>query len=424
MIRSVAFAFVTKVSGAAMVFIALPIISHGLSADDYATFLTTMNIGAAAGLPFAPFEALYIREMARAFASEDHTLARTAVRNTFGANTALTLIVFIGLAIGLLATHSFIPFRSSMLLGIVLFVLQIAASWGQSYRIAERSDYVSSIVQTICNVSMVAILAVLSMTQQMTDFSVSAVYFGIPALGALFIFCQILLNRRVRMRVDRSAFVALKDRVPECVPLYLGPVANYVRVYASSMLVLAASNSYNYIVFSTSIILIARLVNPVTLITRPMMPAFIDALHRNDILWLVRLKHAFFVAAAFGAVAAAILPFFLHEKIVYFAFPKDVHDVSIVYVIFCSYFAFAYALVALLAPLYIGSHRAALYGLFNLAFTLAAAVVGTLLCGKFGASAMMGALAVITTMCGIFLLTNTAWTKDSYLLKHGDGRLV
>ncbi|MCI0690522.1 hypothetical protein L0337_00780, partial [candidate division KSB1 bacterium] len=172
MIRSVGFALVAKTSGGAMVFIALPIVAHGLPAVDYASFLTTVNIVAAVGLVFAPFGMLYIRELAHAFASENPARAKTAIKNTFGIHAILTLTVFTVVTIGFLAAGSFIPLRSSMLLGLVLNITQIGAGWAQVYRVAERSDYVTSLVQMICNISMAASLVVLSMTNQMTDFSV------------------------------------------------------------------------------------------------------------------------------------------------------------------------------------------------------------------------------------------------------------
>ncbi|MCI0465699.1 MAG: hypothetical protein L0Y57_01620 [Beijerinckiaceae bacterium] len=424
MFRSVAFAFVTKLSGAATVFIGLPIIAHSLPVGDYAIFLATMNIAAAAGLVFAPFGLLYIRELSHAFASEDRTEAERAVKATFGCHAALTAGVLALLTIGFLAMGSTNYFKASVLLGISLNTLAMAASWGQVYRIAERSDYVTSIIQTMSNIIMVASLATLSITNNLTDMSVSAVYFGVPAMGELLVFSQLLLKRRLRPRLDRSALAAFKTRVPRTIPLFLAPISNYVIVYGISIIVLSVSDTYNYIVISTSILLIARIVNPVSLITRPMMPAFIDARQRNDIKWLVMLKRIFLAAAAIGAVMAAILPFIVSEKIIYFAFPKEVHGLSLVYLMFCSYFAFSYALVTLLEPLFIGAHRASFYGLSNLAFTLAAAAAGTLFGGKFGAAAMMGALAISTTLNGLFLLAKTSWTKDSYALKHDGGRLA
>jgi hypothetical protein len=146
-----------------------------------------------------------------------------------------------------------------------------------------------------------------------------------------------------------------------------------------------------------------------------MMPAFIDALHRRDTAWLTRLKKLLFGAAAIGAIIAGTLPFGINKSIITFAFPKEVSDLPIIYIIFCSYFAFAFAFVALLAPLYIGAHRAVFYGILNFAFTLAGVAVGALLCMRFGASAMMGSLAVMMTICAIFLLAAISLVIDSHL---------
>ncbi len=413
MIRSVAFAFVTKISGGATVFIALPIISHGMSASDYATFLTTMNVTAAVGLVFVPFGALYIREMAHAFATEDPHLVETAIRHTFGAHAALTAIAAGVLALGVAAAASVIGLSGSLVAGLTFAMLQTASSWGQIYRIANRTDYVTSLVQTVSNIAVVACLVALAQTHRLSGFSVAAAYFGIPALGEAFIFLQLLAARQVEIHIDRGALAALRERIPESFPLYLSPVADYVKVYASSMLVLFAAGRHEYILFSTSVLLMARLVNPVTLITRPLMPAFIDAFHREDEAWLGGLRKALFAAAAFGAAVAAVLPLFVNDAMLALVLPKEAGDVSRAFVFFCSYFAYAYTLVALLAPLYIGVRRAPFYGVSNLAFTLAAALLGTLLGLRFGAPAMMGSLALLITVCGVFLLLSIRWTKES-----------
>ncbi len=419
MIRSVAFAFVTKISGGATVFLALPLISHGASPVDYATFLTTMNIAASIGLIFVPFAALYIRELAHAFATEDPQLLKSAVRNTFGSHATLMAAVIVALAAGLAATSSLFSLNSSVIVGLALSTLQLGASWGQIYRIAHRSDYVTSIVQTAGNVVMVLSLVMLSRTDRLSGFSAATVYFGVPAFTDVFILAQLLATRQVDLRIGRSAIRAFWTRVPESAPLYLSPVADYLKVYASAMLVLAVGRRYDYIVFSTSILLVARLVNPVTLITRPLMPAYIDAIHRDDAHWLNGLRKAFFGAALVGAIVAAIVPLFMSESILAFIFPKEVHDLSLLFIVFCSYFGFSYALVALLGPLYIGARRASFYGVWNFAFTLAGALLGTLLCIWFGAAAMMGSLAVSTTICGFFLLASIRWSKDQSALKSG-----
>jgi len=154
------------------------------------------------------------------------------------------------------------------------------------------------------------------------------------------------------------------------------------------------------------------------------MPAFIDALHRNDTKWLTGLKQLLFAATLIGAIGAGILPFCISKSALHFVFPKEVKDLSTLYIVFCSYFAFAYALVALLAPLYIGAHRTRLYGISNLSFTVAGGVLGAVLCMRFGASAMMGSLALMTTLCAIFLLVSISWGGDAHSLKRGTGWLA
>jgi O-antigen/teichoic acid export membrane protein len=424
MLRSVAFAFVTKLSGGATVFISLPIISHGLLPSDYASFLTTINITATAGLLFYSFGVLYVREIAHAFAKGDPHLISAAIRNTFGSHVTLWSTVTLCLAIGVLAARNVISLNNSILIGIALNSIQCAAGWAAIYRAANRSDHVSSIVQTFSNIAMVSCLYILSRNGGLSSASAALAFFGIPAAGDVIIFLQLVITKRLNLRIDRNAIPAFLARIPECVTLSLSPLADYMKFYGASMLVLLISNSYNYILFSASMVLMSRLVSPVTLITRPMMPAFIDALHRADLRLLDGLKRAFFGAAALGTAIAAIAPFFVSQQILAAIFPKEVHDIPTIYLIFCSYFAFTYALIALLAPLYIGAHRASFFGMSNLGFTLAGAAIGALLCLKFDASAMMGSLAVMMAICSLFLLASIDWARDSHALKKREGRLV
>jgi hypothetical protein len=88
--RSVAFAVVTKMSGAAMVFIALPVIAHSASPADYEAFLKAMNVAAVVGLVFVPFMTLTTRELSHAFVNEKADLDQ-AIQNTFGMQLLLTI---------------------------------------------------------------------------------------------------------------------------------------------------------------------------------------------------------------------------------------------------------------------------------------------------------------------------------------------
>ncbi len=412
LLRSVAFALVTKLSGGATVFISLPIVSHGLSPADYAGFLTTINITATAGFLFYSFGILYIRELAHAFATADSRVIRAAIRNTFGSHVTLWSTLTLCLIIGVLAARNVIYFNNAILIGIFLNSVQTAAAWGAIYRAADRSDHVSSVVQTVSNVSMVSCLFILSRNGNLSSVSAALAFFGIPAIGDLVIFFQLVIKKRLSLRIDRDAISAFLKRAPEAIPLSLSPVADYIKFYGSSMLVLLTLNEYNYILFSASMVLMSRLVSPVTLITRPMMPAFIDALHRQDMRWLNGLKKALFGLTALGTAVAAVVPFFISQGILSAIFPKEVHNIPMIYIIFCSYFAFAFGLVALLAPLYIGARRATFYGVSNLGCTSAGAAIGALLCLKFDASAMMGSLAVVTMICGLFLLASVDWARE------------
>lgn len=409
MIRSAGFAFVTKLSGAATVFVALPLVARGVSPSDYAVFLTTMNVAAIGGLVFAPYAALFIRELAHAFARDDAKALRVAVRRCFNAHAALVGVVATGfVAIGAALAFGW-SLKPAMAVGVALNLLQVAASFGQLYRIAERTDHVTSLVQTAANLVLVGALLALAHFGRLNDLSVCLVYFGVPAAAELAVFTQVARARRLPLGLGRRAFADLAERIPESLPLYLSPIADYIKVYAAAMLALLATNTHEYIVFSTAALMIARLVNPLTLVTRPLMPAFIDAFQRGDEAWLRGLRRALVGGALLGALAAAALPFLVSKQVFALALPKEAGDISTAFIVFCAFFAYSYALTALLAPLYIGARRAPFYGIANLAFTVAGAGLGTVAATRFGASGMMCCLAVLTTACGVLLLAAMDW---------------
>lgn len=401
-LRSVAFAIVTKLSGAAMVFIALPVISHSASPADYEAFLTTMNIASVAGLVFTPFMILGTRELAHAFVSEHYDLDK-AIQSTFGTQLIVTLIVAGGIAFFFLFSSHFVAPKSAMLLGLTLTLAQLAAGWAEAYRVANRSDYVTSVLQTLSNVIMVSLLLALA-HYGMTIMPICLIYFGMPALAQFLLFCHLVFVKGVHVRLETTPIGLFRKKIYEALPLSLIPAVDYMKIYLSSLLVLLLSGSASYVLYYTGILYIARLINPLTLITRPLMPAYIDAINRNDIRWLGGLKKILLGLAASGALMALALPFLLTPRVLSFAFPPEIRSISIFYIVLACLFAYGHALVSLLSPLYIGGHRASFYGLANLAFTAAALAIGALFCTAFGALAMMGSLACATAACGVFLL--------------------
>jgi O-antigen/teichoic acid export membrane protein len=414
MFRSVAFAVVTKISGAAMVFVALPVIAHSASTADYEAFLKAMNVAAVVGLVFGPFMTLTIRELSHAFVNEKADLEQ-AIQNTFGMQLLLT-IALSGCFMGLLLLYpKFAVTETAMVIGITLTLLQLAASWADAYRVANRSDYVTNIIQTAANVILVSSL--LALTRYSVSIQIICIlYFGIPALSQIILLFHLLLTKRLRLLLKVMPIYVFRKRLHEAIPLSLIPGVDYIKIYLSSMLVLMFSTGNAYILYYTSILYIARLVNPLTLITRPLMPAYIDALIRKDMRWLSGLKKAFLAIAAAGALMAIGLPFLLTPQIVSFALPPEIRSVSFFYLTLCSLFAYGHSLVSLLAPLYIGGHQASFYGFCNLAVTATAIVIGTFFCSGYGALAMMASLSLATTACAIFLLINFVYRSSAWQL--------
>lgn len=401
-IRSMAFAVVTKLSGAAMVFVALPVIAHGASPADYEAFLSAMNIASIVGLVFLPFMTLTTRELSHAFVNEKAGLDQ-AIQNTFGMQILLTIALSGCLVSFILLYPGWVATETAMMIGITLTLLQMAAGWAEAYRVANRTDYVSNIIQTAANIVLVSSL--LSITSHSISIqTICVIYFGVPALSQVIIFFHLLLTKRIKLRFGIMPIAVFKKRIHEALPLSLIPSVDYMKIYLSGMIVLLLGATNDYILFYSSILYMARLINPLSLITRPLMPAYIDALIRKDTRWLHGLKMVLAGGTIFGALLALLLPLLVSPAIISVAFPPGTQGISHSYVILCSLFAFGHGLVSLLAPLYIGGHMAGFYGISSLVFTTAGIAAGAALCSLFGALAMMGSLSLATTACGLFLL--------------------
>jgi O-antigen/teichoic acid export membrane protein len=356
-----------------------------------------------------PFLTLSTRELAHAFVFENYEITK-AVQNTFGIQLIVTVIVTAGFALFFVFFSHFVPPKGAMLIGLALTIVQLSASWADTYRVANRSDYVSSIVATIANVSLITMLLALT-NYGMTIMPICIIYFGVPALAQLFLFFHLVIVGHVHLRFEASPMLRFRKKLLEALPLSLIPAVDYIKIYLSGIIVLIASNSESYILYYTSILYIARLINPLTLITRPLMPAYIDALNRKDVIWLSGLKKMLFGTAVAGAIMAFLLAILLTPKILSLVYPPEVGEISFFYVILCCLFAYGHALVNLLSPLYVGAYRASFYGLVNLAFTVFAIAIGAFFCSSYGAFAMMGSLSAATTACAIFLLVDFLYRR-------------
>lgn len=402
-LRSVAFAFVTKISGAAMVFIALPLIARRASPSDYEAFLMTMNIAAVGGLVFVPFMTLATRELSHAFVNGK--AVDDTIQKTFGMQLILTITLSGCFFCFILFFPKLAVSEPAIIIGITLTLFQLAASWAEAYRIANRSDYVTNIVQTVANLILVSLLLILTGHYAGIE-AICTLYFGIPAVSQIILLFHLLLTKRVHLRFKLIPLSVFRKRLHEAFPLFVIPGVDYIKIYLSSMLILFVGTGNDYILYYTSILYIARLINPLTLITRPMMPAYIDALVRNDLKWLKGLNNALLALAGGGAITALAIPWVLTPQIVSAVLPPEIRGVSFLYLTLCCLFGYGHGLISLLMPLYVGGHRASFYGFCSLAFTAAAVAIGTFFCSTHGAIAMMASLSITTVACAIFLLIN------------------
>ena len=89
----------------------------------------------------------------------------------------------------------------------------------------------------------------------------------------------------------------------------------------------AISGEVEYAAYATIVLLVARFTNPMSLITRPLMPALLDAVARSDAAWLINARSAVLLTVGISVVLTAVVGFFLPMVFV-LLFPGVLQSVS------------------------------------------------------------------------------------------------
>jgi len=399
LVRSVAFGGLTKVGGGLVVLLGLPLIAHGLSVEAYAAFLEAMTSASIVTLAFGAAGTVAVRDIARALnGSSDQLYA--AERRTFG----LFVVVAAGtLAIGTIATPFKLgatPHSSVIAFATLLVLLQGLAQWAEVHRVSSRTDHFSSLWQLAGNVAIFLLLIAFS---RFGLLPVVLIYFAVPMVIQIAVFLQLMIQRGGWVTPGFSPGAVLGD-FRAMIPVAGNSFADYAKIFLSGLVVSRVSGTADFGLYMTLVLFAARLVNPLSLVTRPLMPAYLDAMHHDDTRWLSAARTALMVFAGLaflgGAGLIAVLDPILFEAVI----PRKLGEVSRLEIASVVLFLWGHGFTTLLTPLFYAAGRDHLLFAVNGGFVGIGLMVGALLTINGGAAAMLSVMATCSALAALTLL--------------------
>jgi hypothetical protein len=189
-------------------------------------------------------------------------------------------------------------------------------------------------------------------------------------------------------------------------PLLNGFFADYVRLNISSLVAFYFSTPHAYSVYATVLLLIARLTNPVTLISRPLIPAYIDAIMRDDHRWLTMLRRMMAIIAAVFAVLTiltdVLAAFYPFGALRMGAVTIDSEFVR-PYLVSAVLLLVSVVFLVLLSAIYLGAQQIGLYSRVSLTANVVAVLLGTIAMTFKGPASLLGTIALCNALAAVYL---------------------
>ena len=303
LLRSIVFSLFAKAIGALMVIVGLPLIAVTLSLTDYREFLRSMAAVSVVSLLFGPIALATIVELGRFRGDlETRDVLWSSLRPYLVLSTGLVAVLAAAVASGWFTAY-LTPF---LIVAFGITIFQNLFTWADSWRLARRSDFVSSLFQVASTLALIGTLLSVPTTRLMV---VGGLYYGLPMLVTAMSFGAILLGTRWGPAEGRF-HPNLAFDIRRSWPLLFPSVIDYGRVYGCGLAIGAIGSAGAYAKYFTIILFLARLVNPVSLITKPLLPAYLDAQRRGDTRWLRRANlgiGAFGIASLIGPLAIVLV---------------------------------------------------------------------------------------------------------------------
>lgn len=406
--RSILFGTLTKLGGALVALLGLPIIARSLDVANYADFLRAISLASALTMLVGAAHVVSVRDLSTALAKHDPQNLRETESSTF----ALYLCVALAgcfIATGLISSGlSGEPNRTLLVTVSVCVLVQGLLQWAEAYRVALRADHITSIYQLTSAIVMFALLVAL---REFGIWVISAIYFGVPLLTQAAIAAQLCRSHKPRLK-PQITLRWFRGRIATVTPVLTNSAIEYAKIFGSGLALSRVSGEAAYAQHLTLLLLAARLVNPISLVTRPLMPAYIDAVHANDDRWLSRLRAGLALTLVSTLAVSLLLGITVRPDLLHMVLPSEASNVSRVAFVGLLLFLWGHGSTTLLSPLFFAASRGKSLVWVNGSLVAAGILVGTLASHGNGASTMLVALGSATAATGAWAL----WFACRHLL--------
>ena len=302
-VRSVIFSVITKVFGSFVVFGILPLAALSLNTVEYAMFNFSITIAGLFTIWFTPLSFLLVNKFARLASVADNDSVRKLAESSIAIYIVLgALLLPLALAASVYLAQP--EFRWSIALAVAAALTTVVFSWADAFRLGHRRDHISSIFGLANNISIILAVVTLYHYGMLSYISLIVICSFLPLFWGLFSFVQVVSSRRLPVRFTPSLHDCAQAFF-ESTPLVGGAMSDYIRLYVSAFVAFYLADAQAYGVYSTVILLIARLTNPISLLSRPLIPAYVDAISRGDYRWIAMFRHVM-VAIAVLSIGVTI----------------------------------------------------------------------------------------------------------------------
>ena len=197
-------------------------------------------------------------------------------------------------------------------------------------------------------------------------------YFALPVLNYGWLLFRILRRDPV---VPTFSWAETQAALVHGAPLLLSGGIDYLKVFGSAALVGAISGEVEYAAYATIVLLVARFTNPMSLITRPLMPALLDAVARSDAAWLINARSAVLLTVGISVVLTAVVGFFLPMVFV-LLFPGVLQSVSEIEGYAIAAMLWGFVASALFGPVVVTFRRQGILAVWSAIWVVAGLVAG------------------------------------------------
>lgn len=403
LIRSIIFGFMSKLIGSALVFLGLPVISHNLSAAEYAEFLQSMSVVSLITIVYGAAASTFVRDFSHALSSNDQDRFQTEFQASIGLSIALTGCLFLGFAAySALSLASKMSAPRSLDYAVLLSLILGLFQWGDSYWVAIRRDHISSLTQMIGGALTVTLLFLF---KNFGIIGFTLVYFGLPALANIFLVGCALWVNAVPCRPNISP-ARIVEYAREMIPLCVNSLADYIKIFVTPILLVYFSDIESYTRVATLILLVARFTNPISLLTRPMLPTVVDAVARHDQNWLVRLRIIFLTASLSLLFLILLTASYIKPENLAWFFPEKLGSLKKSEIISASLLLWSQIQISSILPLFIAGRKIHNYLIINASGVAAGLFIGFCLLLSGIGDYYIAAIAAANSLAAIFMLFN------------------